>query len=208
MFHNPASVLVMGYDQGFAEPLWDSETPEIPSFLWGTTVVWFGWAPVLAVCTPFLLDPYSGGQHWRIVLSIMFGLGLAQFLLLRRALQDDDLNSTDDLGGKMRLHHSSKCLPHWLDGDNTLAISSMLLDFYQVFALAIVPSVFPEEAPTQTFFQLAFLDIEVGVSCVLLRCVMVCLVLLLDHRRVCLGCTVLDPLAGKHIAYISDNLIT
>jgi len=172
MFGSPASVVILfgklpvfligGYDKAQSLPI---------SMNWMTLLLnlccsCFCMAPM--ICALVLLgeyaDPYAEQIHAAAIgVGLLFPVAIT-LMLWWQASCDEELNSTQKIKhGRLRNHADIallSCYP-WLTLSTALGLFSEVLNFYQVAALAVVPDLYPEEAPTTVMFEVAFLNFSV-----------------------------------------------
>jgi hypothetical protein len=136
MFHNLASVMLMGYANGFMEPLWDTAVFEISGLVWFVAMLLMAVPAVILGSTIPGIAPYTASTHLTMLAVYLLNLVIVVFVFLWRASQEPTFRCTEDLGGKLRRRERHKwccrCWPDWLDFDNTVGIALSVWDYYQV----------------------------------------------------------------------------
>jgi hypothetical protein len=129
---------------------------------------------VLSIVGPYVIGSTDVSGYYAIIIVLCVMLSCIQWLLWFRAYNDVGFRSTYCIKGKLKRHkdhlwnlfgccrkpglQGEGTHGHWLSFATTKFFLTFLFEMYQLSSVAIVPGVFPPEAPSQSIFDYALPD--------------------------------------------------
>ena len=127
-------MLLLGYDAGLLEVLFDGEVYEISMLEWTMAATLHGWMLFVPVMV-YQLDAFNYTKYCVVMSSVGGGLVLTQIALWHKVQTDAESLRRND--GLLRRHQNTLfCFPAWLDNNNLLGLGISVLDFFQVTTIS------------------------------------------------------------------------